>query len=92
MALDRSQTAEARRLEAEVNKAYAAYITAAERVTQAWKDAGRPREGGYFDPKAKSYNDYLNAQEDKQGAYTSWQRAASRHGHYLIPNAETQSS
>ncbi len=86
--LDITQTAEARRLEALSDAAYAAYTTAAEEVTKAWKLAGRPREGGYFDPKSKAYTDYQNALEDKEEAYRKWMRAASVHGHYLMPKSE----
>ncbi len=83
--LDISQTREARRLEAEAAAAHAEYTTAAEVVTKAWKAAGRPRPGGYFDPKSKEYADYQNALEDKQDAYRKWMRAASIHGRHLLP-------
>ena len=87
MAIDISQTREARELEAEAAKLHAAYTTAAEHATAAWKAAGRPRPGGYFDPKSKEYAIYQNALEDKQEAYRAWMRAASRHGHYLMPKS-----
>ncbi len=86
--LDISQTVQAKLLEAEAVKAHEAYTVAAEAVTKAWKLAGRPREGGYFDPKSQAYNAYQNALEDKEEAYRKWMRAASKHGHYLIPKAK----
>lgn len=88
MALDISQTAEARRLEKEATTAHEAYTEVAARVTAAWKAAGRPRPGGYFDPKSKEYALYQNALEDKEEAYRNWMRAASRHGHYLMPKSK----
>jgi hypothetical protein len=87
---DISQTAEARRLESEANRLYAVYTDVAAAVTVAWKLAGRPRPGGYFDPKSKAYSDYQNMLEDKQEAFQNWQRAASRHGHYLLPKAKDE--
>ncbi len=86
--LDISQTIEARRLEALCNEAHAAYTVEAEKTAVAWKLAGRPRAGGYYDAKSKAYADYMNATEDKQEAYLAWMRAASRHGHYLMPKTE----
>ncbi len=88
MATDITQTSEARRLDAAVVAAHAVYTEKAAAATVAWKLAGRPREGGYFDPKAKSYADYQNALEDKQEAYLAWMRAASKHGHHILPQAE----
>lgn len=86
--LDISQTADARRLEAEATRMHAIYTELAAAVTVAWKLAGRPRPGGYFDPKAKAYSDYQNAVEDKDEAYRNWMRAASAHGHLLLPKAK----
>lgn len=88
MAIDLSQTAEARRYEREAEKAHEAYTVAAEHTTAAWKAAGRPRPGGYFDPKSKEYAAYQNTLEDKAEAYRAWMRAASRHGHYLMPKSK----
>lgn len=88
MAIDISQTAEARRLEAEVVRLHAVFLTLAEHVTKAYKDAGRPRPGGYFDPKSKEYAIYQNLLEDKQEAYRAWMRAASQHGHYMMPKSK----
>jgi hypothetical protein len=87
MAIDISQTREAKALEAEANRLHAEYTTAAEHTTAAWKAAGRPRPGGYFDPKSKEYAEYQNSLEDKQEAYRAWMRAASKHGHYLMPSS-----
>lgn len=88
MAIDLSQTAEARRLEAEAVRLHAVFTTMAEHTTAAWKAAGRPRPGGYFDPKSKEYAAYQNTLEDKAEAYRAWMRAASRHGHYLMPKSK----
>lgn len=88
--LDISQRAPQRLLEQKAAEAFAEYTTAAEKLTVAWKAAGRPREGGYFDPKSKAYADYQNATDDKQEAYLKWQRAASAHGHSLMPKSTTQ--
>jgi hypothetical protein len=92
VALDISQRAPQRNLEAKANEAFAEYTVAAEKLTAAWKLAGRPRDGGYFDPKSKAYADYQNAIDDKQEAYLKWQRAASAHGHSLMPKAQEQAS
>ncbi len=92
MALDISQRAHQRNLEAKATEAMAEYTIAAEKLTAAWKLAGRPRDGGYFDPKSKAYADYQNAIDDKHEAYLKWQRAASAHGHSLMPKSETQAS
>ncbi len=83
--IDISQTRDARKLEDAATDAHAEYTIAAELCTAAWKAAGRPRPGGYFDPKSKEYADYQNALEDKQDAYRKWMRAASAHGHFLMP-------
>ncbi len=86
MATDITQTREALRLDAAATQAHAIYTEKAAAATVAWKLAGRPREGGYFDPKSKAYADYQNALEDKQEAYRAWMRAAAAHGHHLLPH------
>jgi hypothetical protein len=86
--IDPTQKPEAREQEAVVDAAYAEYNRVAAAVTVAWKAAGRPRDGGFFDPKSKAYQDYQNSLEDKEEAYRKWQREASIHGHMLIPQAE----
>lgn len=88
--LDISQRAIPRALEAAANAAMAEYTIAAEKLTAAWKLAGRPRDGGYFDPTSKAYADFQNAIDEKQEAYLKWQRAASAHGHSLMPKSTTQ--
>jgi hypothetical protein len=88
MALDVSQKAPARALEKAANEAFAEYTRLAEILTAAWKKAGRPRPGGYFDPKSKDYADYQNALEDKEEAYRKFQRAQSAHGHHLLPKSK----
>jgi hypothetical protein len=85
--IDISQTREIKALEDEATRLHAVYTAAAERVTIAWKAAGRPRPGGYFDPASKAYAEYQNVLEDKVEAYRAWQRAASRHGHSLLPKS-----
>ncbi len=88
--LDISQTAEARRLGALAEAAHAEYTVEAAKTAVAWKKAGRPRPGGYFDAKSKDYADYQNALEDKQEAYVKWMRAASAHGHYMMPKTRDE--
>lgn len=86
--IDISETREAKALDAEVIRLHAIYEEVAAQVSVAWKKAGRPRDGGYFDAKSPAYAAYTNLVDEKQEAYNAWQRAASRHGHFLNPPAE----
>lgn len=86
--IDITQTAAAKALEAAAVAAHAVYTEKAELAAVTYKAAGRPQKGGYFDAASKEYAAFQNALEDKQEAYQKWMRAASQHGHYLLPKSE----
>lgn len=76
-----------------VDAAYAKYEAAAAKVTALWREHS---ELQMFGDKAmrtvpkgsKGFSAYTLAVAERDELHIEWQRAASKHGHMLIPRAE----